>query len=341
MNLRGSVSLVLPIEESSQVGYARRLAQRLAESCGFDAEDAGRVALVTTELATNLLQHAGHGELHLRQVPACDAAGREWPGVEVIGIDRGPGFELQACLADGFSTGTTPGTGLGALLRQADVFDTYLDSRGAALLARIYPSGSEVRDCRFGVSQHALHLQPACGDVWHLAVDGPRLSLLVIDGLGHGEEAEASARTGEAVFATQPFAEPQQLLAEMHQAMQGGRGGAVALAQYDGERRLDFVGIGNIGAVLLDAEQARGLPSHPGILGVQYRKAQVFSFESVAGQLLVLFSDGLQSRWNLTDYPGLVHRHPALIAAVLHRDHCRGRDDVTVLAIVLEAPGDR
>jgi anti-sigma regulatory factor (Ser/Thr protein kinase) len=341
MNLHGSVSLVLPIEESSQVGYARRLAQRLAQTSGFDAEDAGRVALVTTELATNLLRHAGHGELHLRQVPGRDTAGREWSGVEVIAIDRGPGFELQACLADGFSTGSTPGTGLGALLRKADVFDTYLDSRGAALLARLYPAGSRAVDCRFGVSQHALHLMPACGDVWHIAVDGRRISLLLIDGLGHGEDAEASARTGEAIFAAQPFAAPQDLLADMHQAMQGGRGGAVALAQYDGESRLDFVGIGNIGAVLLDATQSRGLASHPGILGGQYRKAQVFSFTLATRQLLVLFSDGLQSRWNLGDYPGLIHRHPALVAAVLHRDHCRGRDDVTVLAIALEAFGDR
>jgi len=52
---------------------------------------------------------------------------------------------------------------------------------------------------------------------------------------------------------------------------------------------------------------------------------------------LIMYSDGLQSRWNLQDYPGLVHRHPAVIASVLHRDFCRGRDDVTVLVVALEA----
>lgn len=332
MNLRGTTSLVLPIEESSQVGDARRLAQRLAEDCGFSLADAGRVALVATELATNLLRHAEQGALHLRQVP-----GQAQPGVEIIAIDRGPGFDLQACLADGYTTGSTPGTGLGALVRQADVFDAYVDSRGAALLARFYPAGSGARDYRFGVSQHALYQSPACGDVWHLAIEGQRISALLIDGLGHGEQAEAAARAGETVFAQQPFAALETQLADMHQAMQGSRGGAVAVAQFDGEQRLDFAGIGNIGAVLLGAEQGRGLASHPGILGVQFRKAHVFSFPEANGQLLVLFSDGLQSRWNLGDYPGLIHRHPAVITAVLHRDHCRGRDDVTVLAIALEA----
>ena len=37
------------------------------------------------------------------------------------------------------------------------------------------------------------------------------------------------------------------------------------------------------------------------------------------------------SRWSLDDHPGLAGHDPAVIAAVLARDHARGRDDVTVL----------
>ena len=50
-----------------------------------------------------------------------------------------------------------------------------------------------------------------------------------------------------------------------------------------------------------------------------------------AGALLVMHSDGLASHWSLDSYPGLRLRHPALVAAVLYRDHQRGRDDVTVV----------
>ena len=107
---------------------------------------------------------------------------------------------------------------------------------------------------------------------------------------------------------------------------------------HDGARdHLGFAGIGNIGASLVSATQVRGLASLPGIVGGQYRKAQVFDYAHANGKLLIMYSDGLQSRWNLENYPGLVHRHPAVIAAVLHRDFCRGRDDVTVLVIDLEA----
>ncbi|WP_433771861.1 ATP-binding protein [Pseudomonas putida] len=333
MNIGSSMTLVLAIEDSSQIGHARRTAQQLAEKHGFDPGDAGRVALVATELASNILKHANRGELHLRVLPRANGA-----GIEMLAVDRANGFDLQACLTDGFSTGGTQGIGLGAVSRQAEVFDAYADSRGAVLLTRLYPRQDKAADLRIGISQHSLHNDPACGDIWHLAVDGPRTSVLVIDGLGHGEEAERAARAGEKAFALAPFAAPVLALEDIHQAMIGTRGGAVAIAQIDTAfDTLKFIGIGNVGASLVAADKSRGIASHPGIVGGQYRKAQAFDYAQINGQLLIMYSDGLQSRWNLADYPGLVHCHPAVIAAVLHRDFCRGRDDVTVLVIALEA----
>jgi anti-sigma regulatory factor (Ser/Thr protein kinase) len=333
MNITGTLTEVLMIEDSSQIGHARRTAQKLAETIGFDATDAGRVALVATELASNVLKHATRGELHLRTLPFKDGH-----GIEMLAVDRAQGFDVHACLTDGFSTGGTQGIGLGAVSRQTDVFDVYADSRGAVLLARLYPRTHKVVDLRLGVSQHSLANDPACGDVWHLAIDGQNLSVLVIDGLGHGEEAERAGRAGEKAFAHAPFASPVLLLEDIHQAMIGTRGGALAFAQFDAQLdKLTFTGIGNIGASLIAADKSRGLASHPGIVGGQYRKAQPFDYAHVNGHLLIMYSDGLQSRWNLHDYPGLVHRHPAVIAAVLHRDFCRGRDDVTVLVVALEA----
>jgi hypothetical protein len=46
-----------------------------------------------------------------------------------------------------------------------------------------------------------------------------------------------------------------------------------------------------------------------------------------------MHSDGLLTNWSLDAYPGLLTRHPALIAGVMYRDFRRGRDDVTVLAV--------
>jgi anti-sigma regulatory factor (Ser/Thr protein kinase) len=334
LSLRSSLTQVLPIEDSSQIGHARRTAQKCAEQIGFDATDAGRVALVVTELASNILKHATRGELHLRILPR-----GAFQGLEVLAVDRGAGFDLHACLTDGFSTGGTQGIGLGAVSRQADVFDVYADARGAVLLTRFFQRSDKGGDYRIGITQHSLQHDPACGDVWALTIKGQQLSALIIDGLGHGEDAERAAMAGAVAFNHEPFASPVLLLDEMHHAMKGSRGGAVAVAQFDSDQNLlRFIGIGNIGASVIDAEKSRGLASHPGIVGLQYRKAQAFDYPHINGQLLIMYSDGLQSRWNLREYPGLMHRHPAVIAALLHRDFCRGRDDVTVLVIALETP---
>ncbi|TFY91228.1 ATP-binding protein [Pseudomonas kairouanensis] len=330
MNIPSALTHVLLIEEVSQVGHTRRVAQKLAEQLGFDETDAGRVALVATELASNILKHADHGALHLR------ATGNG--AVELLAVDRGQGLDLNSCLVDGFSTGGTQGIGLGAVSRLAEVFDVYADARGTAILARVAPRGAKAKDIRYGVSQHSLHNDPHCGDAWHLAIEPGRFSVLVADGLGHGELAEQAAKAGEQVFAQAAFVDATVLMNDMHVAMGGTRGGAIAVAQYDAVAdNLRFTGVGNIGASLIGPDKSRGLASHPGIVGVQFRKAHPFDYPQVAGQLLIMYSDGLQSRWNLSDYPGLVHRHPALIAAILHRDFCRGRDDVTVFVIALEA----
>lgn len=335
LNLHSSLTQVLPIEDSSQVGHARRTAQKLAEQSGFDATDSGRVALVVTELASNILKHASHGEMHLRLLAGAA------PGVEIIAIDRGQGFDLQDCLTDGFSTRGTQGIGLGSILRQAQVFDVHTDHRGTVLLTRFYPRLAGVRDLRVGITQHSLHDDPACGDVWELAISGQRVSVLMIDGLGHGPEAEDAAMAGARAFNREPFADPAPLLEEIHHEMRGTRGGALAIAQFDSAtEKLRFIGIGNIGATLIAEDKTRGLASHPGIVGLQYRKVPAVDYPQCAGQLLIMYSDGLQSRWNLRDYPGLMYRHPAIIAAVLHRDYCRGRDDVTVLVMALETLDD-
>lgn len=343
VSVHSHLTQVLPIEDISQVGHARRTAQKLAEQAGFDEADCGRVALVTTELASNLLKHAQSGELHVRVLPG-DVSGdasAAVPGVEIIAIDRGKGFDVQNCMADGFSSRGTQGIGLGSILRQAQVFDVHSDARGSALLARFFPRKSVVKDLRLGITQQSLHDDPACGDVWEVAVKGQQVAIMMIDGLGHGPEAEEAGMAGARAFMRNPFADPGVLLEDLHFDMRGSRGGAAALALFDGASgKLRFIGIGNIGATLIGDDKTRGIPSHPGIVGLQYRKIPPIDYADCTGQLLIMFSDGLQSRWNLRDYPGLMYRHPAIIAAVLHRDYCRGRDDVTVLVMALETLDD-
>jgi hypothetical protein len=159
---------------------------------------------------------------------------------------------------------------------------------------------------------------------------------MLVDGLGHGPEAAAAAKEAVEVFEDDPFRTLPAMFNLSHVRMQGTRGGAMAAAQIDGvASKLQYVGVGNIAGHLraVDSTSGRGLLSHNGTVGVRIRHTQEVSYECPADGLLVMHSDGLQSRWSFDNYPGLAVRHPAIIAAILYRDFTRGRDDVTVAAV--------
>src|SRR5512145_2131858 len=114
----GSNVQSLAVTESSEIAQARRAVAALAVRQGFDEEDAGRAALVAMEICSNLVKHGRGGELIAQ--PLERGASR---GVGLIGLDKGPGIaDLGKCLRDGFSTGGSRGTGLGAINRIAQMF---------------------------------------------------------------------------------------------------------------------------------------------------------------------------------------------------------------------------
>jgi hypothetical protein len=99
-----------------------------------------------------------------------------------------------------------------------------------------------------------------------------------------------------------------------------------------------YAGVGNISAVIVgyETQTAKSLPSLHGTIGMQIGKVRQFEYPALAGDLLVMHSDGLAARWKPADYPGLWRRNPALIAGVLYRDLKRSYDDATVIVARLK-----
>jgi anti-sigma regulatory factor (Ser/Thr protein kinase) len=314
------------IEDASQIGEARRDAQRLAMAYGLDATLTGRVAIAASELATNLIRHGGGGELLMQPLKA-------GPGetIELLAIDRGRGMsDIKRCLNDGYSTGGTSGTGLGAIKRLSCEFDIHsVPGEGTVVMSRIGP----VPAARLGAISIPLKGEIECGDSWALAEDGDSISLLVVDGLGHGSFAATAAEAAQVSFAAAPSEPPRAVMERAHRALSSTRGAAAAVAQIRGKKRLSYGGVGNITGYMIDNEKSQGLVSHNGTLGLSLPRLQQFEYESTADSLLVMHSDGLSARWDLRKNPLLRARHPAVIAAVLYRDHARARDDATVVVL--------
>ena len=329
--------LAFRIAEPSQVGEARRAAVRLATDIGLDEVASGRVALAVTELGTNLSRHATGGRLLMAAHVDGDRT-----GLDVLSLDDGPGMaDVGRCLADGYSTSGTPGTGLGAVQRVCDEFSMYsLVGKGTVIFGRVLTrqerTAATLPALRYVIGAICLAApgEMVSGDGWSFQADGDRASVIVADGLGHGPVAAEASDAALAVFALRPAAGPEQLLTVAHEALRSTRGAAVAVAVLDAEAgTLVFCGACNIAGRLISGIADRSLLSQHGTVGLQIRRLADVSYEWGEHAILVLHSDGLATRWTLADVGGLLQCHPVVIAGWLIRDQMRGRDDATVVVV--------
>lgn len=320
------------IREQSQVAQTRRMAASLAKTLGGDESAIGNVAIVATELATNIVRHTDGGEILLR--PWLDGSGA---GLELIALDNGAGMaNIAACFEDGYSTAGTAGTGLGAIARMAAALDIWSQpGKGTVLVARMRldnpgPSGSPFV---WGAISEPAPGEEECGDSWSVVGDSTRTSFMVVDGLGHGPMAAKAARAAQEIFDERAMREsPAGTIQAIHRGIAATRGAAAAVAEWRiGENKLVFSGIGNISGTLLSDSGSRKTVSHSGTLGHVIRSVREFDYPAPPNAILIMHSDGLVTNWSLDNYAGLLSRHPAVIAGIMYRDFRRGRDDATVL----------
>ena len=319
------------VTDRSQVAEARRLVSNQARAIGLTAERIDQIAIVVTELATNLIKHGGGGHIHSRRYDDADGA-----GLEVLALDRGRGMtDIRRCMQDGYSTAGSPGNGLGAIERLAGDLRVYSKpGHGTAIMARFHQRPGIRQGSQLGAVLAPYPGEEVCGDNWafHQAVSGP--TLLLADGAGHGVEAARAAETAVNAFVRNAEASCEEIVTALHAALAPTRGAAVAVARIDATAGLaHFVGVGNISALLVQAGGTRHMVSHNGTAGHVAPRIRAFTYEFAATPMVILYSDGLATRWDITAYPGLVSQHPALVAGVLLRDHRRGRDDSSVVVM--------
>jgi anti-sigma regulatory factor (Ser/Thr protein kinase) len=322
------------ISDGSHVGEVRRFAMSLARQADFDETVSGRLSIVINELATNLIKHAGQGEivLSLTDLPT-------EPTVEILSLDRGAGLsDLNQCFQDGYSTSSTSGTGLGAIRRQSDSFDVFTGPKGTVLYSAIRPRKLDEtihskENYYFGGISLPMRGENYCGDGWSVRKEKQQWTIVVADGLGHGLLAhEASAAAIETMHESAHPESLPEVVREMHLHLRSTRGAAVAVCSLDfTAQSLEYLSIGNVQAVITASGGPKALLSHAGTLGLQYRQVKPQRASLTRETRLIFHSDGLTQRWNLQDYPALQFRHPAVIAGVLYRDFNRGTDDSTVV----------
>jgi hypothetical protein len=314
----------IPVADDTDVGIVQRLAVRVADQQGFAPADAARVSSTARELATRLVTHGRGGQILVRFTEL-----GERRGVELISTDS-----AEPSLGSAPFHPATPAV---------DLFETYrVPGKGTVMLARLWGSPqTDPVDRRFAVGSMAEPYpgETVSGDAWAVEQHGPRIVILVADGLGHGEEAALASAAAVSEFRRQHRQPVEVIAAELHRALRPTRGAAIALAEVDGDAgTVRFCGIGNISARLLVAGHAHELVSMYGIAGYHRQRFQTFTQGWPDDGMLVLHSDGLSAKWDVAAYPELNMQHPQLVAATLMRDATRARDDALVVAVRGVAP---
>jgi len=144
--------------------------------------------------------------------------------------------------------------------------------------------------------------QTQSGDRGVIAVTNGTALIAVIDGIGHGEEAAAAANAAATVLETSPQESLRTLFDRCHMQLRATRGAAMTVARFEShERTLDWLGTGNVKAVLL-RRSAHGftctdLLTYSGVVGAQVTKYAASQTEVASGDVLILATDGVDRKF--------------------------------------------
>ncbi|HKH05843.1 MAG TPA: SpoIIE family protein phosphatase [Acidimicrobiales bacterium] len=188
----------------------------------------------------------------------------------------------------------------------------------------------------WAVAVRAVPGESVCGDVAVGVERAGRHVLAVVDGLGHGPEAAHAARLAVGVVEDHPEGTPAVLLAQMHRRLADSRGAAATVLVVDvGTGLLDWLGVGNVDAVVVRADGAARPPVHGvfmagGVLGAQMPVLpETRPVRLAHGDSIVVATDGVRA--DLAEAARSPLR-PDVLARRLLDEHALPRDDALVLA---------
>lgn len=109
----------MKVETEDDIILVRRRVRELAEARRFDTFATAAITTATSELARNIVVHAGKGVARVEEV-----SDGQRSGIRLTFTDSGPGIpDVQRVLQGGFSTARSMGLGLSGSRRLVDAFD--------------------------------------------------------------------------------------------------------------------------------------------------------------------------------------------------------------------------
>lgn len=331
------------ISDRSYISLIKREIHKIASSLGFSENGIAEIDIIASELTSNIVKHAGaRGEILVKPLSTVSEEGNEIiSGMELISIDSGPGMDAVRMMKDGVSTTNTLGQGLGAIKRLSHEFDLFsMPGWGTIVLSRYFLEYDEnykapTNDLAINTVMVPKSGETVSGDGGAYKIVDNKFYMLVCDGLGHGPDARKASAAAEKFFSLSRDTEPSEILSAMHPAIKYTRGAVATVLQYDNDaRELRCCGIGNISSRIICYTGSKTFVSYNGTLGLN--KPSVLHDQKIKAddlQYIIVTSDGLKTRWELTKYPNILKHDNSIIASVLYKDFSRGTDDSLVVVV--------
>ena len=357
----GPQRLRLRIASEADVSRALLETTRLARSLGFETVDAQALSTAVSELVRNILKYAGTGELELEEL---DERGRS--GLQATVRDRGPGIpDLEAAMKDHFSSGGTLGLGLPGVRRMMDDFEIdseagkgtrvvirkWREARGAVerVLQRDArrrqaggrgpgPTTAPGRGAPSPGLECASYVRPCrgervSGDAGVIAHRGGLTLVAIIDALGHGPQAHEDAVRAARYLGERWTPDVSATLQGLHRALTGTGGAAAGVCVVDGTTGVArCAAVGNTVTRAFGEREGRAYSS-AGTLGHQMRTPSEQELALEAGDVLVLYTDGIKESFDAAAYPELRTQGPQAVARTLVQRFGKDHDDAGVVVV--------
>jgi len=332
--MKAAEPVAVRVTRPAQVKSASNAAKEFAAALGFTTVESEEIALVVNELATNLLKHAGEGDILLSSIESSERV-----GIQIISEDTGPGIlDVESALADGYSTAGSLGAGLGAVNRLMDGLEfSPRSTAGLRVVCQrwLRPSPTDLfpRLLEFGAASRAYRSSPENGDAFVIRQWEGHALAGVIDGLGHGQFAQRAAHTARD-YVERHFDQPlESIFRGVGRDCRSTRGVVMALVRFELTRQKIIVAsVGNVEVRLMGSLTPFKPRLRRGIVGLSSAPNPVLAEHPwTPASLLIVHSDGVQSGWSSNQFKELIRETPGVIARRLLDDYGRMEDDATVL----------
>jgi negative regulator of sigma-B (phosphoserine phosphatase) len=184
----------------------------------------------------------------------------------------------------------------------------------------------------FGIVHRPKSGRDISGDAY-LIREGEKTTLVCLaDGLGSGEAAAEAAQAAIRCVEASSTLPLSDIMVKCHQALIGTRGAVMALLRLNfAESTITFVGVGNIGIHVRSSAPIKPI-SKNGIVGYRLPRLQEFTYPYTLDNLFVLYTDGISSRFVLSDDLWTKEvQDVQTLADEIAQSFGKENDDVTVL----------